>query len=750
MFEISNPRFRNFSQTVMNHRKLSRAIIRLFAVVVFGLHALALTAYAQQPGTTAAPAPVTPAPSANTPVQGTQPSSTSGAGVAPSANSPQGQAPAPGANARPVTPGGQVEQSVQPTTQADQQSRGTQTTPQTQPQTPQGVGVSSDILTSDSLPGGPTSPTIQAPQPATNAAPVQTITQPQGARRPGRESVPAAAPEQLPAVPSIAPNFRAENPRLPELGRVGVDIADQRPLALREALEMALANNKEIEVSRQNVRIAEFDLQGARGVYDPRFSSLSYYERTKTPSSSFLSGGANGAVTQSDFTGTARLEGLVPKYGGGYRVDFSAIRLTTDNQFAALNPQFPTALTFNYTQPLLRGFRFDNNRRLIEVAKKNLSLTDAQFRQRTIETITQVQRAYWDLVFALRNLQIQRDAVRDARTQLEHNKRLVAEGMLAPIDVVAADAQVSGFEQSVYRALEDVTRAENNLKNLIAENRQSPLWNVSLIPTDSVDIEPPVVSVEDAMTTALQNRPELQQSTVAQEINELDQRFYREQTRPQLDLIGSYGVVGLAGTLSEAGTSNPFTAASELTRQKINEIIAALPNSGIQTLPAPLPQVFPENLIGGYGQSLANLGANRYSNFRVGVQINLPLRNRTAEAQLGRSLVERERIDTQREQLEQLIQVDVRNVLQLVRTAQSRLRAAAAARAASEQQYMSEQRRFDAGQSTLFLVLERQTALTTARGNELRAQTDLNKAIAELQRATGNSLQANNVVVSVR
>jgi HAE1 family hydrophobic/amphiphilic exporter-1 len=252
------------------------------------------------------------------------------------------------------------------------------------------------------------------------------------------------------------------------------------------------------------------------------------------------------------------------------------------------------------------------------------------------------------------------------------------------------------------------------------------------------------------MTTALQNRPELQQSTVAQEINELDQRFYREQTRPQLDLIGSYGVVGLAGTLSEAGTSNPFTAASELTRQKINEIIAALPNSGIQTLPAPLPQVFPENLIGGYGQSLANLGANRYSNFRVGVQINLPLRNRTAEAQLGRSLVERERIDTQREQLEQLIQVDVRNVLQLVRTAQSRLRAAAAARAASEQQYMSEQRRFDAGQSTLFLVLERQTALTTARGNELRAQTDLNKAIAELQRATGNSLQANNVVVSVR
>lgn len=739
-----------FSQTVMNQRKLRRAIIHFIAVAVFGLQAGALAAYAQQP-VAPVPAPPAPAPSANTPVQSAPPTSSSGVNIAPSGNSTQGQPSAPGANARPLLPAGQLEQSVQPTTQAEQQTRGTQTTPVTQPQTPQGGTVSSEIPTSDSLPGGPTNApvTIQAPQPGT--VPGQVITQPSGPRGPGRESVPTVAPqEELPAVPTIAPDFRAANRALPELGRVGVDMADQRPLALREALEMALANNKEIEVSRQNVRIAEFDLQGARGIYDPRFSTFSYYERSKTPSSSFLSGGENGAVTQSDVTGTARLEGLVPKFGGGYRVDFSAIRLTTDNRFTALNPQFPTALTFNYTQPLLRGLRFDNNRRLIEVAKKNLSLTDAQFRQRTIETITQVQRAYWDLVYSLRNLQIQRDAVRDARAQLEHNRRLVEEGMLAPIDVVAADAQVSGFEQSVYSALEDVTRAENILKNLIAENRQSPLWNVSLIPTDAVDLEPPAVSLDDAMTTAMENRPELQQQTVAREINELDQRYFREQTKPQVDLVGSYGVVGLAGTLNVSAANNPLLASGELTRLKINELIAALPTSGIQPLPPPTAQAFPENLIGGYGQSFLNLGANRYSNFRVGVQVNLPLRNRTAQAQLGRSLVEGQRLDTQREQLEQLIQVDVRNVLQVVRTAQSRVRAAAAARSASEQQYMSEQRRFDAGQSTLFLVLERQTALTTARGNELRAQTDLNKAIAELQRATGNSLQANNVVVSVR
>ena len=732
----------------MNRRSFNLIIISLALALLLCLFGAAKPAFAQQQPGTPQTTPPTPAPSGNTQTN-TQPPS--GVNTAPSGNNPQGQSPAPGSNARPVTPAGQTEQSVQPTTQADQQTRGTQPAPATQPQPPQGGSVMNSIPTTDSLlSDNPSAPAAPQPTPTTQA-PAQTIPPPQAPPAPGRESVPTPTPtpptETLPAVPAIAPNYRAPAQPLPEMARVGVDMADQRPLSLREALEMALSNNKDIEVARQNVRAAEFDLLGARGLYDPRFSSFSYYERTETPSASFLSGSTTGAVTQSDYTGTTRIEGLTPKFGGGYRVDFSAIRLTTDNQFAALNPQFPTALTFNYTQPLWRGLRFDQNRRQIEIAKKNLSLTDAQFRQRTIETITQVQRAYWDLVFALRNLQIQRDAVRDARTQLEHNKRLVAEGQLAPIDVVAAEAQVSGFEQSVYSALEDVGRAENNLKNLIAENRQSPFWNVSVIPTDSVDLTPPSIDLTDAMATAMTNRPELQQSDVARAINEIDQRYFREQTKPQVDLVGSYGVVGLAGEINSTGASNPLTSTTAQLRDRINQLSQL---QGLPPLPVPPPTAIQENLIGGFGQSLANLTANRYSNFRVGVQLNLPIRNRTAEAQLGRSLVEGKRIGTLREQLEQLIQVDVRNALQSVRTSQSRLRAAAAARSASEQQYESEQRRFEAGQSTLFLVLERQTALTTARGNELRAQTDLNKAIAELQRATGNALQANNVVVSAR
>ncbi len=546
-------------------------------------------------------------------------------------------------------------------------------------------------------------------------------------------------------VPPVASDVRPEPKPLPPLGRVGVDMEQQRPLSLREALTAALENNKDIEVARQNVKIAEFDLQGSHGAYDPRLSSASYIERIESPISSFLSGGSNGSITQNDFTNTARLEGQTAKFGGTYRIDFSSIRLTTNNLFTALNPQYPTALTFNYTQPLLRGLKFDNSRRQIEIARKNLSLSDAQFRQRAVDTITAVQRVYWDLVFALRNLQIQRDAVRDSRTQLKHNKRLVAEGALAPIDVVAVEAQVAGFEQTLFAALEEVSRAENNLKNLIAENRQAEIWSVSLIPTDSVDLVPPNVSLAEAMKAAMENRPELQQSNLVREINQIDQKFFREQTRPQIDLVGSYSLVGLAGAVS--GGINPFPASSQELRDRVNLLSV---NNGLPPLPDSPTQTISPELIGGYGQSIQSLLGNRYSNFRVGVQINLPLRNRTAKAQLGRSLVEGQRIATQREQLEQSIQVDVRNALQVVRSAEARLRAAAAAREASEQQYASEQRKLDAGQSTVFLLLERQTALTVARGNELRAQTDLNKASAELQRATGNALTGNSIVVRVR
>ena len=562
-------------------------------------------------------------------------------------------------------------------------------------------------------------------------------------------------PENIEGVPDIAPNYRSNDRDLPEIGRVGVDLMQPRTLSLRESIEKALQNNKDIEVARQNVRLSEFDFTAADGFYDPRLTGTTYVERAKIPNFSFFGGGANGSTTSTSLTGNLEYQGFIRKYGTSYRVDLNNNRGTTDNTFTSVNPTYTTTLSFSFTQPLLRGRRIDQARRSIEVAKKNLSLTDTQFRQRTIDVITNVQRAYWDLTYTLKNLQVQRDAVRDAKDQLAHNQRLVQEGVNAPIAAVAAQTQVANFEQNVYTALDDVNRAENTLKNLISPNRNDEIWGYALVPTDSIELDPPAVSLPEALQTALENRPEIQLNNVSKEINQIDQLYYKDQTRPQVDLVGSYLITGAAGILNSSAV-NPLSGSSAQQTQKINELIGRV-NAASPTLPpiSTLPvsqqtQTLPAYLTGGYEDVFGNLFTNRFPTVRVGVQLNIPLKNRTAEAQFGRTLVVGEQLNTQREQIEQNIQVDVRNSLQALRTAQARLRAAAISRENSEKQYESEKRKFDEGQSTLFLVLERQTALTTARGNELRSQTEINKAIADLQRATGNSLRANNVIARLR
>jgi HAE1 family hydrophobic/amphiphilic exporter-1 len=553
------------------------------------------------------------------------------------------------------------------------------------------------------------------------------------------------APAELPLdPPPVAPNYQAPTRPLPSAERVGVDVSDQTPLTLNDAIRLALKNSNDIDESRIDVQIAEYNLKAARGVYDPLLSSENYYERATTPTSSSLGGaGASGAVTQADLTGSARLGGFSPWAGGSYELDFSSTRLTTTNQNVRLNPQFPTAFTLTYTQPLLRGLRFDNNRRNIEIAKKNLSLSDAQFRQRAIDVITQVEQAYWDLAFALRNLQVQIDAVKQARLQVESNQRLVEKGVLAPIDIIAASTQVTTFEQNVYTAQESVTQAENTLKTLILPDRTEALWSRAITPVTPVSLEPPRVPLETAVKAALDNRPELAQLRTNVDINGINVRYFREQTRPQVDLVGTYTTQGLAGTLVTPTSSTAST--NSLLTQRVNDLSVL---AGLQPLPSSTStSTVAPNLVGGYVQSLKNLVDLNYPTARVGVRISLPLRNRTAEANLGSALALGNRITDQFKQAEQLVEADVRNSLQSVRSAEARLASAAATRSSAEQQYASEQRQFRAGTTTVFLVLQRQTDLLAARARELQAQTDLNKAIAQFQRATGNTLTANNVAV---
>lgn len=539
----------------------------------------------------------------------------------------------------------------------------------------------------------------QTPEPTVNPSPIPTIA-----------VTPAVLPDEP---PPVAPNFKAPMRPLPSAERVGVDNANQLSLTLEEAIEMALKNNNDIDASRNTVQIAEFNLRGARGIYDPLIEGESYYDSTSIPTASIIGGAVNGSVTQKRYFGSAGFSGFSPYFGGSYAARFDSSRTKTSNTNATLNPQFPSLLTFTYTQPLLRNFRFDGSRRLIEIAKKNLALSDSQFRQRAIDVIAAVEQSYWDLAFALRNLQVQIDAVKQARTQLESNQRQVEKGVLPPIDLVAAKAQITTFEQNVYTAQEDVTRAENTLKTLMLAERTASEWSRPITPVSPIDLDPPKIGLENAVAEALKGRPEITQYQASADVNAIDEKYYRDQKKPEINIVGSYTAQGLAGTVTSVGTGR-----------------------------------VPENLIGGYGTSLGNLIQLDYPSYRLGVTISLPWGNRVAEANLGRVLAEKTRIANQRAQAEQIIEAEVRNALQALRSAEARLQSAAATRSSAEQLYQSEQRQFQAGTTTFFLVQQRQTDLISARGRELQAQTLLNRAISEFQRAIGSTLEVNNVTVS--
>jgi HAE1 family hydrophobic/amphiphilic exporter-1 len=321
-------------------------------------------------------------------------------------------------------------------------------------------------------------------------------------------------------------------------------------LTLEQAIELALKNNNDIDASRNSVQIAEFNLRGARGIYDPLIEGQSYYDSTSTPTASVIGGAVNGSVTQTRYFGSAGVSGFTPWAGGSYAARFDTAQSSTTNTNATLNPQYPSLFTLTYTQPIFRNRSFDNQRRLIEIAKKNLSLSDSQFRQRAIEVIAQVEQAYWNLAFALRFFQVQIDAVKQARTQLESNQRQVAKGILAPIEIVAATGQISTFEQNVYVAQEGVTRAENTLKALMLPDRAAAEWSRPITPVSPINLDPPQVGLEIAIAEALKGRPEIAQFDASEEVNEIDERYYRNQTKPQIDLVGSYTTQGLAGTVT--------------------------------------------------------------------------------------------------------------------------------------------------------------------------------------------------------
>ncbi|HYP28144.1 MAG TPA: TolC family protein [Blastocatellia bacterium] len=536
--------------------------------------------------------------------------------------------------------------------------------------------------------------------------------------------------------------------------RVGVDINQVALMPLQDAIAMALQNNLDIEASRQGVQVAQYSLYASRGIYDVLSSAdIRYGSQTFPVASIFAGGDASSAVTNKNFIYNFATTKNIESTGGFFDLTFDNTRRTTSATSSTLTTQYNPTVNFVFTQPLMRNFRIDQNRRTIQVLQRALDRSDSEFRQRVIEIISSVQRAYWDLVFAIRNEQIARDSVELTRTQLENNQKMVEAGTLAPIELRSTEAALESRKEQVIIALQSITTAENQLKGLLLKDPADKLWYSTIVPADEPRFGQIAFNLEESSALALRNRPELEQVRLEAQQKEIDIKFFENQTKPQVDLVGNYGSTGLAGTPSDLIRGGNPGGFDDVTQGLITNLNRALRDLGRQTFnPIPPPATpaatVPNRFNGGYFQSLRGLFSNDFRTWEVGVRLSFPWRNRTAEGNLGRALAESRQIDARQRQLVQNIQIEVRNALQSVEATKQRFEAAQANRIAAEAQYKGEVERFRAGLSTNFFVLERQNDLSVARGNEIRALTDYNKALADLQRATGMTLINNNVQVT--
>ncbi|HNH82031.1 MAG TPA: TolC family protein [Acidobacteriota bacterium] len=533
--------------------------------------------------------------------------------------------------------------------------------------------------------------------------------------------------------------------------RVGVDQSKVLRLALHDAILMALNSNIDIEVERGNVQIAQYDMDGSRGAYDPLLSSQFNFNSSVTPETRIFVGAQGGSVASKQLDYNAAFRQALTT-GGNYQISFINSRQETNAQSQGLNPQYFSELRFQFTQPLMRNYRSSQNERLIKINKKQLTLSDSAFRQRVITTISRVQAAYWDLVFAIRNSQISREAVELADVTLRNNLRQVEVGTLAPIEIVSARADLESRKDTAISALQQVTIAENALKALILGDPLADQWNAVIEPTEKVEFTAIDITLDDAIKSALQNRPEVEQIKLRQELKNVDLQFFRNQEKPQVDFVASYILSGLAGQTSlpvvDSRSMSPQSAANQLQSSIYNFNQQLGQPSLINPVTRQTQGGIPSRFVGGYGTALSNVFSFDFRSYNLGVNFSFPLRNRTAKANIGRTLAENRQLQAQERQTVQTIQAEVRNAVQAVLSARQRYEAARAARIAAKEQLEGEQKKYEAGISNNFFVLDRQTRFSNAQGQEIRALTDYNKSISELQRVTSTTLSVNNIQVT--
>lgn len=557
-----------------------------------------------------------------------------------------------------------------------------------------------------------------------------------------------APPPVLPKVPNVASGYAAPPLAAPNPEIVGVLQQPFVGITLQNAVAMALSHDTDLAVAQANRRIAGYQIEAARGAYDVRLAvEPSYRYSASAPINPFFAGPNFGPLLQK----TASLKGGVSgilRGGGSYSLTVQGSRQDDNTTVNSFDPSYPAIFSVQFRQPLARGAGITDASRTLQLARIGADASNWQTLAAVSSTITRVDDTYWDLVAAWRNLAIQEEALKEAVLQQASNRRLAARGANAPIDVVQSGTQVDVFQSNVYSAVQQVAALQNALKSLLLSDPQDPIWNANLVPTTPVLQLPVQPTLSALIERALRNRPEIARIRDERRSADVDLRYAENALKPQIDVQVGYSSDGFAGQPTNPNAS-PFAQSSAAQAGAIDQLIAAVN----RTLPANAQIPFlagsntpvPGYLVGGLDRSIENLLNNRFPTYAVGLSYTLPLGDHTARAQFAAAR-ERERLARVQEAATiETIAVQVRDALQAFRSAQYRLIAARSARRAAQDVLASERRRFRAGASTTFLVLQRQVELANDRGLELQAQTDLNKAVVALEQATGTILSDNNV-----
>lgn len=549
-----------------------------------------------------------------------------------------------------------------------------------------------------------------------------------------------------PVVPDVAPGFRAPSATPSPPSVVGVTQQPFVAISLQDAVSMALLRNPNLAITAGNVRIARYNVVASKGAFDTQLHlEPSSSNQVTPPENVFFAGpGQTGAYRCYDRYGhryyTCYAEGPgnilqhVYQFQGGlggqtvngllWNASITRSRTFNNTIVNFFNPYYQSSLNLTVTQPLLRNAGMNSSKRDLKLSLINADSSEAQALVYASDTISQVENTYWDLVAAWRNVAIQEDALKEAMAQQHNVMRLAKEGVAAPILVTEAGTQIANFQSSVYSSLESVADTQTQLKSLIVLDTSDPIWSANLMPSSPVQQLPSAGDLQSVTALGVMNRPEMRIAKNERRQADLAHAYAKNQELPQADLYVNYQSNGFAGVPQPVPSFQKESCAGFA--------------EGVCPTPAPYLQ-------GKMGQATANMWSWKFPTFNVAMIVSFPLENSVAHSLVRSAVQAQEQADITIQDLEQRIGVEARNGLQTYQSAVSRLYAARASREAAESVYASEVRRFNAGGSTTFLVLQRQTELAEARGRELQAQTDLNKAVVELQRVEGTILSANGV-----